>query len=121
MPMHFTGTDNQAVLEENLSLRLIRNILFMCNNHNGVTALMHFLEQFHDLLSGLTIERTRGFISKNDFWISDESTRNRNTLFLSAGQLIGHKGFAITEANHIEILFGAPITLFATDTLIVKW
>ena len=62
----------------------------MCDQNNGDLFFpVKFSKHVHDLNTGLGIQVSRGFISKEDGRIVDESPRDRHALLLSAGKLGG--------------------------------
>ena len=94
---------------------MIRDIGFVCNENNCVSALIQIFEKRHDFVAGLRIEITGRFIGQNDGWIIYQGPRDRDALPLTAGQLVRLVVQTITEPNFLQHVRGALPALFGID------
>ena len=90
---------DQAVLQEDLALGLFDDVLLVGNDDHGVAAPMDILDERHDLLRGVTVERARGFVRENHLGLVHQCARDGDALLLPTRQLIGHEGLAIGQAR----------------------
>ena len=65
------------------------NVLFVCNDDDGVSGAVDIVEEGHDFMAGLGVEITGGFVGENNGRVVYERTRHCNTLTLSAGKFVG--------------------------------
>ena len=77
------------------------------DHNNSITGLVNTMKFLHNGFGTLGIEATGRFISKNNFWISDQSASDSDALLLATGKLIW---IVIFFGLKIEILqsFGGP-------------
>src|SRR5262245_49684102 len=65
----------------------VSNLIFVRDHDDGLAGFVESQKQFHDLVTGLAIKITRGFVSQDNMRIIDEGPGNRNTLLLTARKL----------------------------------
>ena len=80
-------------------VRTIGNCLLMGDHDNGHTIPAQLPEDLHDLLAGLGVQRTCGFICQQQIRFAYNGSGDGHTLALTAGELIGQKMDAFGEAN----------------------
>ena len=111
---------DQAVLEDDLALRLVRDVLLVRHDDHRVAAPVDVLEQRHDLLRRGAVERARRFVGEDHLGVADQRARDGHALLLAARQLVGHEGLAIRQPDHVQELLGAVVALLAADALVVE-
>ena len=67
---------------------MIRDIGFVRNENNCVSALIQIFEKRHDFIAGFRIEIAGRLIGQNDGWIVYQGPRDRDALALTAGKLV---------------------------------
>ena len=91
---------------------MIRDIGFVRNENNCVSALIQIFEKRHDFIAGFRIEIAGRLIGQNDGWIIYQSPRDRDALPLTAGKLVRLVVQTITEPHFLQHVRGALTALF---------
>ena len=91
---------------------MIRDIGFVRNENNCVSALIQIFEKRHDFITGFRIEIAGRLIGQNDGWIVYQGPRDRDALPLTAGKLVRFVVQTITEPNFPQHVRGALPALF---------
>ncbi|CDC61055.1 6-pyruvoyl-tetrahydropterin synthase [Clostridium sp. CAG:448] len=88
-----------------------RRILFrkhrIVRDHDNQFVLGNALENFHDLHAGFGVKRAGRLIRKQNIRVIDQGTRDRDTLHLSAGHLIGAFVKLVAQSDALQCLFCA--------------
>src|ERR1044071_4226003 len=106
-----------AVAQHDLPLRHLGHVLLVSHDDHRVAALMNALQQRHDLLGGLAVERARRLVREDHFRLVHQRARDGHALLLAARELVGHEAATVRETHEIEDLLGAAIALAAPDAL----
>ncbi len=77
-----------SVADEDDSMGVKCDVVFVGNEYDGVALLVQPLEQPHDFVAGRCIEVSGRFVSEQDGRIVDERTSDRDTLALTTGTLV---------------------------------
>ena len=101
-------------------IRLIGYTAFMRNHHNSHTCLVQIFKNLHNFHGSLTIKGTGRFVSQDNLRLSDKSTGNGNTLFLSTGHFVRHVMRPIFQPQAIQIFQCQSIALATAHSLIEK-
>ena len=76
-----------AILHLDNPIRNIQNSYVVCHHQNGALLFSSkALQQVHDLTPRCSVQRGCGLVGKNKLWSSHQSSCDRNTLLLTAGQ-----------------------------------
>ena len=100
---------------------MIRDIGFVRDENDGMSALIEIFEKRHDFISGFRIEITCWFIGKDDRRIVYQSTCDRDALTLAAGKLVRLMVQPITESPLSQYVRGALTPCFRVDPGVDKW
>src|SRR6516162_466075 len=96
---------------------MIRDIGFVRNENDCVSALIQIFEERHDFIAGFRIEIASGFIRQDDGWIVYQSPRDGDTLALTARKLVRLVVQTITESylpQHVRGLLAACFRINAS-------
>ena len=81
----FTGV-NSTVFHVDNTVGDVQNARIVGHHQNRTASPpSEFLKQVHDIAAGMTVEGCCGLIGQNQFGICSESSRNGDSLLLSAG------------------------------------
>src|SRR5437879_6066797 len=78
-----------SVADVDAPVCVLRNVVLMCHENNGVPLLVEILEERHDLLARFRIQVASGFVRQDDRRVVHERPCNRDALPLAAGTLVG--------------------------------
>ena len=81
---------DHAVAQHDLALRLVGDVLLVRHDDHRVAALMDVLEQLHDLLRRLAVERAGRLVGEDHRGLRDQRARDRDALLLAARHLGRH-------------------------------
>ena len=85
-------------------------------NHDNKSVFCDLLKKVHDLDARLGIECARRLICKKDLRVIYKSSRNGNSLHLTARHLIRLLVSLLAESHLVQRLKSPSLTLFAGDT-----
>src|SRR4029450_6441792 len=94
---------------------MIRDIGFVRNENDCVSALIQVFEERHDFIAGFRIQIASRFIRQDDGWIVYQSPRDRDPLALTARKLVRLMMQSITESHLPQHVRGALPTGFRID------
>ncbi len=80
----------------NHAMRVLRDVVLVRHKDDGVSLRMQPVHQGHDLVPGLRVQVAGWLIGQNNRWPIHQRSRNRHSLALAAGKLVGlvmHAGF----------------------------
>ena len=80
----------------NHAMRVLRDVVLVRHKDNRVSLRVQPVHQGHDLVSGLRVQVAGWLIGQNNRWPIHQRSRNRHSLALAAGKLVGlvmHAGF----------------------------
>src|SRR3972149_11095156 len=77
-----------SVSDANRPFCIPRNIHLMRNQNYRLSLVIQFAEDFHNLLSGFSIQISGWFISQNNLGICYQSSGNSRSLLLASRELI---------------------------------
>src|SRR5207248_9557744 len=86
---------------------MIRDIGFVRNENNCVSALIQIFEKRHDFVTGLRVEISGRLIRKDNGWMIHQSPRDRDALTLTAGKLVRLMVQTIIEPHFPQHVRGA--------------
>jgi hypothetical protein len=80
--------DDLPILHEKLAGSVVRNIAFVCHQHNGhAISAIQIRQNGHDFAARRTIQIAGWFVGKEEGWASDQRPGNGHPLLLAAGKL----------------------------------
>src|SRR5450755_1163847 len=71
-----TVANKQAVSHHDVAFAVSGDIQLMCNHDDGSARVVEFLKETHDLDASASIEVSRRFIRKDQFWFVHQRTGN---------------------------------------------
>ena len=108
--------DYLTVLYPNDPGSIIFSKFRVVGNHDDQTVFCDLFKKVHDLDARLGIECTRRLVCKKDLRVIYKSSRNGNSLHLTARHLIRLLVGLLAEADLVQRLKSPSLTLFAGDT-----
>ncbi len=106
---------NFSIAEYQHSLRELRNVMLVRNQHDRQAFVVQILEDFHNLHRRAAVQIPRGFISQQDCRTIDQSARHGDSLLLPSGHLRWKMFHSVREADQRQRVNGAFPALGLVD------
>ena len=103
--------DDFAVPEPDNPGSIVLGQFRIMGDHDHQTVFGHFLEQLHDLHTGLAVQRAGGLIRQDDVRVVDQGPGDGYPLHLTAGKLVGLFVCLVAQSHLFQSLFGALFPL----------
>src|SRR3974390_1676697 len=81
--------EHLAVFDVDDAVSILGNVMLVRHQDDGVALLMQAIKQRHDLDAGLRVQVSRGLVGQDDRWAIDQRASDRDSLTLTAGELVG--------------------------------
>src|SRR6266704_2932534 len=78
---------NSPVTEDQHALRVLRDVVFVRDQHDGQSFVVQVLEDLHDLDRGTAVQIAGGLIGEENRRVVHQSASDRHPLLLSSGHL----------------------------------
>src|SRR5687768_11410165 len=95
---------DDAVAQRDHTVRVLGDVVLVRHDDDGLTVVMQFLEDAHDVLARGRVEVARGLVGEDDRGLVDERARDRDALPLSARQLGRGVRHAIAQTHLLQRL-----------------
>src|SRR5262245_30986238 len=105
--------DDLAVAEAHDARRVLRQLVLVRDEDDGVPTAVQIVHQRQDLVTGLRVEVSGRLVGEQDRRLVDERARDRHALALSAGHLVRPVMLARPEPDGLERSLGARLPLLA--------
>jgi len=85
-------------------MRIIGDLLIVCDQHDGPAFRMQSAEELHDVAGGLAVEIAGRFVGEDDARFVDEGPGDGHPLPLATGKLVGPVMSPVPHADLVEDL-----------------
>src|SRR6266704_3061510 len=102
---------NSPVAEDQHTLRVLRDIVLVRDQHNGQSFVVQALEDLHDLDRGPTVEIAGGLIGEENRRVVHQRASDRHPWLLSSGHLRWKVFRAVGKSDHGQRIGGPFVAL----------
>src|ERR1700728_384985 len=93
---------DHSVFDVDNAVSIFGNVMFVRDQHNGISLAVQAIEQGHNLITSLRVEVAGGFVRQDDGWPIHQSTSHGDTLALAAGEFVWLVGHGLFHADRGE-------------------
>src|SRR5512146_3192973 len=101
-----------AVAEDDDSFCELRNVGFVCHQHDRQPLIVEVLEYLHHLDGRAAVQVPCRLVSEQDRWFVDQGAGDRHALLLSARKLGGVVTHTVAKTDHLQRFCGTSKPFF---------
>ena len=104
LPVSLIGNHGALVEGDHTLLEHVHYVTVVRDEQESRAQLVNFEEEVDDALCGDRVKIAGWFVGDQEFWAVDESTRDRNSLLLAAGERLGIPMNLFFQPDNLEHL-----------------